>query len=132
MTELRTYTASEVASIVRNALLVWAATAIIFCVVPSALLFASVPRFEALFKGFGADLPAITAFILRWPYLLWVAPAAIALLLFVAMTRSAEQAIASHRLMIAAIAVTCCISMAVQGLAMAAMYAPILQLGAVV
>lgn len=132
MTEQRTFTISEVASLVRGNLFAWGAVATCFCAIPAALIFMAVPKFRSLFAGFGADLPAGTVFLLNWRYLLWVLPVLTVLLIGVAWAAPPEKAIASHRRTVQAVAVVCGLSMIVEGLAVVALYAPIFRLGAVV
>ncbi len=131
-TEQRTYTTTEVASIVRGNLLMWGATAIVFCAVPSALIFIAIPKFDSLFGGFGADLPATTTFLLEWRYLLWVMPVLVLALLGISLSRRADEAIRASRPTVAAIAVAACASLLAQGFAVVALYAPIFRLGAVI
>jgi len=128
--EQRTYTTSEVASLVRSNLWAWGAAAILFCAIPSALIFVAIPKFESLFRGYGADLSGMTMFVLRWRYLVWVMPALVLVLLCVGLSRRTDQEIRSHRSTVAAIAIACCVSLLAQGLAVAALYAPILRMGA--
>jgi type II secretory pathway component PulF len=106
--------------------------AIVFCAVPSALIFFAVPRFHSLFNGFGADLPPATVFLLGWRYLVWILPALGLLLLGVTLITPAEKAIGRNGRMVAAFAVLCCTSMLVEALALVALYAPIFRLGAVI
>jgi len=128
----RTFTTGEVFALVRGSLAAWGAAAIVFCAIPSALIFIAIPKFKALFAGFGADLPASTTFLLNWRYLIWILPVLTLVLLAVALAAPADKAIARHRSTAAAFAVLCGLSMLVQGLAVVALYAPIFRLGAVV
>jgi hypothetical protein len=130
--EQRTYSTSEVASLVRRNLSAWGTVAIAFCTAPSALIFFAVPKFESLFNGFGAELPPATMFLLNWRYLLWILPALGLLLLGVALITPVEKAIDWNWRMVGAFAVLCCASMLVEGLALVALYAPIFRLGAVI
>ena len=132
VTEQRMFSTSEVFPLVRGNLFAWGAVAIVFCAIPSALIFVAVPKFRALFAGFGADLPASTMFLLNWRYLIWVLPALAALLLGVSLTAPADKAIARHRGIAGAFAGLCGLSLIVQALALVALYAPIFRLGAVV
>ena len=132
MTQQRTYTTGEVGSLVRGNILAWGVTTIVFCAIPSALVFIAVPKFRELFRGFGADLPDMTQFLLDWRYLLWVLPVlAISQLIF-GLAVPEDRAIAQHRGLVGAFAATCCASLLIQGLAVAALYAPIFRLGAVI
>ena len=92
----------------------------------------AIPKFRALFVGFGADLPDGTGLLPDRPYLVWVFPVLALLLSCVALTAPAEKAIAWHRRMVAALAVLCVLPMVAQGLAVVALYAPIFFMGAVV
>jgi len=126
------YSTSEVASLVRGNLTAWGVMAILFCVIPSSLIIAAIPKFRSLFSGFGADLPDTTMFLLNSQYLLWILPALALLLLVIALTTPPETAIAWHRRTVAAFAVLCCASLLVEALALVALYAPIFRLGAVI
>jgi hypothetical protein len=132
VTEQRTYTTEEVAALVRSNLFVWGISAFLFCAVPSGIILSSIPHFESLFKGFGADLPTMTIFMIHWQYILLILPAILLVQICVAATRSPEEAISSHRLTIIAAGIVCGVSLAVQGFAVAALYAPLFMLGAVV
>jgi hypothetical protein len=132
MTTDRTYTFGEVASLVRTNLYCWGAVVILFCTVPAYLLFAAVPKFESMFKGFGADLPDGTVFLLRWPLVLWIIPALAVLLLIASIVAPPEKAVARHKGIVGSFAVMCGLSLVVQGLAAAALYAPFFRLGAVI
>ncbi len=132
MTERRTYSTEEVYSLVRGNLAAWAAVAIAFCTLPAATLYAAIPRFASTFKGFGADLPDGTMFLLHWPYLILIPSALVLLLTGYALTAPAQRAIAGHPRTVAAFAVLCCLSLIVQGLAVVALYLPVFRLGAVV
>lgn len=132
MTEQRMFSTSEVASLVRGNLVSWGAVATCFCAIPATLIFVAVPRFGSLFAGFGADLPASTVFLLNWRYLLWILPVVTLLVIGVALTAPADRAIASHRRTVQTVAVLCGLSLVVEGLAVAALYAPIFRMGAVV
>jgi type II secretory pathway component PulF len=126
------YGAGEVHSLVRASLLRWGAVATAFCAIPSAAIFAAVPKFEALLVGFGADLPQSTQVFLDWPYLIWAFPALTFLLFCTALAMPAEMAVASHRRMVAAFAVLSVLSMVAEGLAAFALYAPFFFMGQVV
>ena len=128
----RIYSTGEVASLVRNNLSAWGVVAVLFCASPATLIMVAIPRFEALLKGFGAELPGATAFLLHWRFLLWIAPALALLLFGFALTTSPEKVIARHRTVVWAFAVLCCVSLVVTGLAVVALYAPIFRLGSVV
>ena len=132
MTEQRTYSTREVASIVRGSLLGWGVMTIVFCATPSLLIYFSIPHFRQLFRGFGADLPGTTMFLLEWRYLLWIFPGLALLLLSVALTTRPERAIAGHRRIAVAFVLLCLTSQLVNGFALSALYAPIFKLGAVV
>jgi hypothetical protein len=69
---------------------------------------------------------------LNWPYVVWVFPVATLLLYCVVLAAPADKAIAWHRRMIVAFAVLSILSLIVHGLAVAALYAPIFRMGAVV
>ena len=128
----RMFSISEVSSLVRGNLIAWGVVAVVFCVIPAALIYGAVPQFRSLFGGFGADLPASTMFLLEWRILLWIAPALVLLLLIASVMASPDKAIAWHRRVVTAFAFLCCFSMVVQGLAVVALYAPIFRLGAVI
>jgi hypothetical protein len=128
----QTFSAGEVHSLVRANLFAWGAVATAFCAIPSGLIFAAIPKFEALFVGFGADLPAVTEFLLHRPYLVWVFPFLALLLSCVALCAPVETATAWHRRTVAMFAVLCVLSMVAEGLAIAALYAPMFAMGAVV
>ena len=128
----RTFSTNEVSSLVRGNLIAWGSVAIVFCVVPAALLYGAVPQFLSLFGGFGADLPDSTMFLLEWRSLLWITPALALLLLGFALANSQDNAIAWHRRVVTAFALLCCCSMIVEALAVIALYAPIFRLGAVI
>jgi hypothetical protein len=132
MSGQRMFSTGEVNSLVRGNLIAWGAVAVIFCVIPAALVYAAVPQFRTLYGGFGADLPDSTMFLLEWRILLWVTPALTLLLLGSALTTSPDKAIEWHRRVVAAFAVLCSFSMIVEGLAVIALYAPIFRLSAVV
>ena len=132
MTEQRTYTTDEVAALVRSNLFTWGITAFLFCAIPSGIILSATPHFESMFKGFGADLPAMTIFMMRWRYILLVLPAIVLVLICVAATRPPAEAIGSHRLTIIGAGIVCGVSLLVQGFAVAALYAPLAMLGSVV
>jgi type IV pilus assembly protein PilC len=66
---------------VKKALFYPAAVMVVAVIVTVILLIFVIPQFEALFKGFGADLPAFTQFVINmsrglqdnWPYIAGVA-----------------------------------------------------------
>ena len=97
MSGQRTFSTSEVSSLVRGNLIAWGSVAIVFCMVPAALVYVAVPKFQSLFGGFGADLPDSTMFLLEWRLLLWITPALALVLLGFALTNSQDNAIAWHR-----------------------------------
>ncbi len=129
--EERSYSAGEVASLVRQNLLGWGIVAAIFCIIPAALVFRAVPRFAELFKGFGADLSSRTQFVLAYPYLLWILPALAVLVLVIAVATPTEKVIPRNRLFVVLLALICGASLVVSGLATGALYEPIFALGAV-
>ncbi len=132
MAENRTYSFGEVASLVRSNLYGWGVVASLFCIIPAAQVFSAIPEFTELFKGFGAELPAGTQFVINWPYLLWVLPTLAVLLFILALAASPEKAVARHRVIVAAFAVLCGASLIALGLVVRALYAPIFALGEVV
>lgn len=91
--------------------------------------FASVADFENLYRGFGADLPAATKFILQYPYTgLFIPIIATICCAYVAVRWS------SINLKPLLIAIVACIVIAeiFNQLFIKAMYAPIMQMGKVV
>ena len=132
VTEQRTFTIGEVTSLVRDNLIGWGVACIVFCVLPSILIFFPIPKFAELFRGFGADLPIITRILMDWRFLVWTPSVLAVILLWFALTSSPEDIIARHRRIIGAFAALCCFSIIIHGIAVFALYAPILLLGAVV
>jgi hypothetical protein len=130
--EERSYSAAEVASLIRQNFFGWGVVAALFCVIPAALVFRAVPRFAELFKGFGADLSARTQFVLAYPYLLWVLPALAVLVLVLASTTRAQGVVTRHGLFVFLLVLICGASVVVSGLVIDALYEPIFDLGAVV
>ena len=132
MSDEKMYSASEVASLLRGSLTGWGLAALLFCALPSSYIFFAIPRFESLFKGFGADLPVVTMVLLHWRYILWVLPVLLLALIGAAYSRTPQRAIETHNLSVTVIGGVCCPSMLLQGAAIYALYAPIFRLGAVV
>jgi len=130
--EQRLFNASEISLLVRGNLIAWGVVAVLFCVIPSALIFLAVPKFDSLFSGFGADLPDGTMFLLRWRLLLLVLPTLAVLLLGLALNTAPDNPIKWHQRIVMAFAALCCSALIVEGLAVVALYAPIFRLGAVV
>jgi type II secretory pathway component PulF len=128
----RTYSFDEVTSLVRTNLLGWGVVATLFCIIRAALLYSAVPRFVDLFRGFGADLSAVTQFTIKHSYLLWAIPALSVLLLVLALVAPAERFVTRHRRFVVTFAALCGASLVVSGLAVGALYEPIFALGAVV
>ena len=63
----------------RRALL---AIGMVLAAIPGALAILVVPRFEEVFRSFGAELPGITELALRYPAALLTAPALVVLCWF--------------------------------------------------
>jgi hypothetical protein len=91
----------------------------------------TIGGFEELFKGFGADLPGLTRFVLDTRYGWWIfAIAAISILAWI-VKRPATTRVEKRRQMFAVIAYAVAFGVA-YGLTVVALYIPIFKLGAAI
>jgi type II secretory pathway component PulF len=127
-----TYSRAEVASLIGHSFVGWVVVASLFCIYPSVMVFSRIDEFAAMYKGFGAELPSATQFLLENPVVLLVFPALVIGLVVYTYTRSTKAAIASHRWVVWSFALLCCGSMLLNAYVTNQLYEPIFRLGAVV
>lgn len=121
----------DVTSFARSNLVAWGLLSCVLGVVLASGVSHLAPKFAEIFRGFGADLPAATAFVIRWPHLCWFLPIASGVLFWAAM-RKREATLDTHGKQVLLFALLCASTAVIGALVMVALYMPILRMGAVV
>ena len=112
-------------------MLIVAAISAVFTVLLAMRLPVALQSFRALFKAFGADIPAITKFVIDTGPVWWVFAIA-SVSVFVWVAARAQPGVVEHRRMKLALRTVIAVTVLACGFAAIAIYSPIFKMGAVV
>ena len=111
--------------------LLLATVLIVWCVAIYAYIFIAVPAFDELFRGFGADLPLLTAMVINYS---WIALllALVSLVPLASVWRNRASAFDTIARDLTTVVIAFAVSIVVGSTAVWGLYLPIFQMGAVV